>query len=97
MNVPPTSQPVAEGELVSCNLRRHLLMGLIAACMLTLVVPRGATQTIPAVNPSHDHPAPGTKLTRFEKIDDGVYKGSEPGNDADYRFLQSKHIKYISR
>jgi protein-tyrosine phosphatase len=63
--------------------------------MLTLVVPRGASQTIPALNPSHDHPAPGTKLTRFEKIDDGVYKGSEPRNDADYRFLQSKHIQYI--
>jgi hypothetical protein len=37
----------------------------------------------------------GTKLTRYQKIDDGVYKGSEPQNDADYRFLQSKQIKYI--
>ncbi len=24
-----------------------------------------------------------------------MYKGSEPRNDADYRLLQSKHIKYI--
>ena len=47
------------------------------------------------MDPAHKHPAPGTKLTRFERIDDGVYKGSEPKNDADYRFLQSKHIRYI--
>ena len=50
-----------------------------------------ASQAIQVLN----HPAPGTKFTRFAKIDDGVYKGSEPRNDADYRFLQSKHIKYV--
>ncbi|MBV8049594.1 MAG: tyrosine-protein phosphatase [Acidobacteriaceae bacterium] len=60
-----------------------------------MLVERMAAQTISAVDTAHDHPAPGTKIVRFEKIDDGVYKGSEPKNDADYRFLQSKHIKYI--
>ena len=28
-------------------------------------------------------------------VDDGVYKGSRPKSDADYRFLQSLHVKYI--
>lgn len=31
----------------------------------------------------------------FGKVDDGVYKGSKPGADADYKFLQARHIKYI--
>jgi protein-tyrosine phosphatase len=43
----------------------------------------------------HRHPAPGTSIRHFAQIDDGVYKGSKPKNDADYRFLQSKKIKYI--
>src|SRR5437868_8393729 len=43
----------------------------------------------------HRHPAPGTSIRHFEQIDQGVYKGSKPKNDADYRFLQSKNIKYI--
>jgi protein-tyrosine phosphatase len=43
----------------------------------------------------HHHPAPGASIVRFAQIDEGVYKGSEPKNDADFRFLQSKHIRYI--
>ena len=39
--------------------------------------------------------AAGTTLKHFGSIDDGVYKGSRPKSDADYRFLQSLHIKYI--
>jgi protein-tyrosine phosphatase len=35
------------------------------------------------------------KLKYFEKIDEGVYKGSKPRSDDDYRFLQSLHVKYI--
>jgi protein tyrosine/serine phosphatase len=54
-----------------------------------------AAQTSSVIGSPHEHPAPDTKLIRFEEIDDGVYKGSEPKNEADYRFLQSKHIKYI--
>jgi DSP-PTPase phosphatase fused to NAD+ Kinase len=41
------------------------------------------------------HPAPGTHLVRFQELDEGIYKGSKPKNDADYEFLQSKGIKYI--
>jgi hypothetical protein len=41
------------------------------------------------------HPAPGTSIVRFEELDEGVYKGSKPKTEADYEFLQSKHVKYI--
>jgi DSP-PTPase phosphatase fused to NAD+ Kinase len=43
----------------------------------------------------HSHPAPDTSIVRFGEIDEGVYKGSKPKTDADYRFLKSKNIKYI--
>jgi hypothetical protein len=46
-------------------------------------------------NLQHTHPAPGTSIVRFGKIDEGVYKGSKPKTDADYLFLKSKNIKYI--
>src|ERR1700686_722869 len=42
-----------------------------------------------------EHPAPGTTIVRFTELDANVYKGSKPKNDADYAFLQSKHVKYI--
>src|SRR5579862_466985 len=35
-----------------------------------------------------------TKLKYFAEVDQGVYKGSKPSGDADYRFLQSLHVKY---
>ena len=41
------------------------------------------------------HPAAGTRLIRFQEIDEGVYKGSKPKTDADYEFLESKGVKYI--
>ena len=41
------------------------------------------------------HPAQGTRLVRFQELDEGVYKGSKPKTDADYEFLQSKGVKYI--
>jgi hypothetical protein len=40
-------------------------------------------------------PVAGTTLLHFGKVDEGVYKGSTPRTDADYRFLQSLHVKYI--
>jgi hypothetical protein len=71
-----------------------LLAGLISTFLL-VSTPSIAHPTTQTIEPAQDHPAPGTKLTRFERIDEGVYKGSEPKNDADYRFLQSKHVRYI--
>jgi len=73
---------------------RNLVVGVISAFLLVSLPPVHA-QTTQAIDRKHNHPAAGTKLTQFQKIDDGVFKGSEPKNDADYRFLQSKHIKYI--
>lgn len=37
----------------------------------------------------------GSKLKHFGQVDSQVYKGSRPKSDADFRFLQSLHIKYI--
>jgi len=37
----------------------------------------------------------GATLIRFGQVDEGVYKGSKPRTDADFRFLQSRHVKYI--
>ena len=39
--------------------------------------------------------AAGSGLKHFGSIDDGVFKGSRPKSDADYRFLQSLHVRYI--
>ena len=44
---------------------------------------------------SDEQTAAGAKLAHFEKVDEGVYKGSRPRTDADFRFLQSRHVKYI--
>ena len=38
---------------------------------------------------------PGASIVRFGQVDEGVYKGSRPKNDADFKFLQSKFIKTI--
>lgn len=46
-------------------------------------------------DPGHQHPAPGASIVRFGQVDEGVYKGSRPKNDADFKFLQSKSIKTI--
>jgi Tyrosine phosphatase family len=41
------------------------------------------------------HPAPGTSIVHFVKIDNGVYGGSKPKSDADFAFLQSTGVRYI--
>jgi hypothetical protein len=46
-------------------------------------------------DPRPRHPAPGTSIVRFTQVDVAVYRGSTPKTDADFRFLQSKHIRYI--
>lgn len=37
----------------------------------------------------------GDTLVHFGKVDEGVYKGSRPRTEGDYRILQSLHVKYI--
>jgi len=41
-----------------------------------------------------DHPAPGTTIVRFGEVAPGVYRGSKPHTEADFRLLRSKHIRY---
>jgi len=64
-----------------------LLVGAVASC--------SSAQTSQPIADGRRHPAPETSIVRFAQIDDGVYKGSRPRKNADYRFLQFKHIKYI--
>jgi hypothetical protein len=52
-------------------------------------------QTIDTSDLPHELTAAGAKLKHFALVDDGVYKGSAPRSDADYRFLQSLQVKYI--
>lgn len=65
--------------------------------LLTLYSGVGDSQTsgTRSSDTAAQQPAPGTTITHFAQVDDGVYKGSAPKNDADYRFLQSKNIGYI--
>ncbi len=39
--------------------------------------------------------ASGTTLLRFAQVDEGVYRGSPPKTDADFRVLKSHGVKYI--
>jgi protein tyrosine/serine phosphatase len=56
---------------------------------------RAAVDTSNASDLDSEPTAAGPTLKYFSQIDDGVYKGSKPKSDADYRFLQSLHVKYI--
>lgn len=61
----------------------------------------GATQLIGEVvagagaETSRHRAVSAVSLEYFGRVDVGVYKGSKPRSDADYRFLQSLHVKYI--
>jgi protein tyrosine/serine phosphatase len=76
------------------------MMEILAAMLLSLFV---WTNDSPGQTPAKTAPpkslreqtAAGTTLVRFGQVDEGVYKGSKPRTDADYRFLQSQHVKYI--
>ena len=65
---------------------------LVSLCLMTSY---GVAQNVPASDPKHTHPAAGTSIVRFSEIDEGVYKGSKPKSDADFRFLHSKNIRTI--
>jgi Tyrosine phosphatase family len=41
-----------------------------------------------------ENPA-GTRLHHVERVDNGVFKGSKPKSDSDYRFLESLQVRYI--
>ena len=64
-----------------------LLRALPALCQVSAAPPASDLASQPA--------AAGSTLKHFGSVDDGVFKGSRPKSDADYRFLQSLHVKYI--
>ena len=68
---------------------------LLALSVLSTRSPAQAPFDAAADDPNHKHPAPGTKIVRFGQVDEGIYRGSAPKTDADFRFLQSQGIKYI--
>lgn len=63
-------------------------------CFGAIYAPCQALPAIDRPDPGPEQTA-GSKLKYFAAVDDGVYKGSRPKSDADYRFLQSLHVKYI--
>jgi len=76
--------------------RQHQMRSCFAKLFFLCVMASCAVaQTVPANHAKRTHPAAGTSLVRFGEIDEGVYKGSKPKSDADFRFLRSKHIKTI--
>jgi hypothetical protein len=66
----------------------------LVAVLFLLGVTHAPCQVSAALETSQPTAA-GSKLKYFNSVDDGVYKGSKPKSDADYRFLQSLHVKYI--
>ena len=67
-------------------------MGILLLLALSVWSAPSVAQTD---DPNRAHPAPGTKIVRFGQLDEGIYRGSTPKKDADFRFLQSLGVKYI--
>jgi len=66
------------------------------ALLLFLGALPAPSQAVAAVDDSsRELTSAGSKLKHFALVDVGVYKGSRPKGDADYRFLQSLRVKYI--
>jgi hypothetical protein len=79
--------------------RSGTVMTKLPVAMLLFLGAAHAPCQVPAVierlDLAHDPAAAGSTLKFFGVVDDGVYKGSRPKSDADFRFLQSLHVKYI--
>lgn len=74
------------------------MMKFPLALLLILGATRAPCQvpgTIETPDLASGQTAAGSKLKHLGQVDEGVYKGSRPKSDADYRFLQSLHVKYI--
>jgi len=72
------------------------LMKLCVAMLIFSGTLPASSQVIAGVdNSARELTAAGSKLKHFAAMDVGVYKGSRPKSDADYRFLQSLHVRYI--
>jgi len=66
----------------------------ILVALLLFLAAAGSPAEVREYDDQHHTPA-GTTLLHFGRVDEGVYKGSKPRSDADFRFLQSLHVKYI--
>jgi protein tyrosine/serine phosphatase len=81
--------------LSSIDGAQDLMKPCVAMLMFLGALP-ASSQVIAGVdNPARELTAAGSKLKHFAPVDVGVYKGSRPKSDADYRFLQSLHVRYI--
>jgi protein tyrosine/serine phosphatase len=65
-----------------------LLLGAMPA-------PCQALAAIDASDLASRQTAAGSHLKHFAQLDKGIYKGSAPRSEADYRLLQSLHVRYI--
>jgi protein-tyrosine phosphatase len=77
-----------------------VMMKILATVLLPLLVwpshsPGQVSAVLDRPDASRAQSAAGTTLVHFGQVDDGVYKGSRPKTNADFEFLQSRHIKYI--
>ena len=79
--------------------RCEIAMTRLSVALLLLFGAAHAPCQAPAANEGSDvaggETVADSKLRHFGEVDDGVYKGSRPRSDADFRFLQSLHVKYI--
>ena len=91
--VPHFYIPMLTSHTSRQKLTRARLAPMFGLCLIaSFAVAQNAAS---AKDAKHTHPAPGTSIIRFGEIDQGVYKGSKPKTDADFRFLRSKNIKTI--
>ena len=72
---------------------KHLIASLLFLAAVPALSQNSAVIAPPDI--AGQPAAAGSRLKHFGLVDDGVYKGSRPKSDADYRFLQSRHVKYI--
>lgn len=88
------------GKMSSSLLSRLDRESRIRVLVFLLLLSSITTWSVGQRDPGKDssdrqHPTSGTSIVRFAEVDDGIYRGSKPKTDADFRFLQSKHIRYI--
>ena len=62
---------------------------------ITALALAGLLWTSAAVLAADDRTPQGTGLKHFNEVDSGVFKGSKPRSDADFKYLQSLHIKTV--
>jgi protein-tyrosine phosphatase len=67
-------------------------MGKIPAFLLVCIV---ANVTVSQAQNRESIVPADVSLAHFAQIDEWVYVGSKPRTDQDFRFLQSRHIRYI--